>query len=140
MEHSRTNHFQSLEQAIAVLKDTQQDELVRTDAIKFLKEDGSQEAIDVLISVLTDDDLGVRWAAADALAKLGAKAAPSVLRALLAPYNDDRFREVAYHIFKDNSDLLIRSEAEPLVAALKDTTTDIDELTEAAILLKKITS
>ena len=135
-----TNHFESVEQAIAVLKDTSQDELVRNDAIKYLQEDGSPEAIDALISAMTDDDLGVRWAAGDALAKLGSRAAPAVLRAMLTPVDDDRFREVAYHVFKDNSDLMIRSEAEPLVRALKDTTTDIDELTEAAKLLKKITS
>jgi len=72
-----TNHFESVEQAIAVLKDTSQDELVRNDAIKYLQEDGSPEAIDALISAMTDDDLGVRWAAGDALAKLGSRAAPA---------------------------------------------------------------
>jgi HEAT repeat protein len=135
-----SNHLESLDQAIAVLKDQSLPELTRNEAIQYLEEDGSQEAIDALISVLSDDDFGVRWAAADALAKLGAKAAPSVLRAILSPDSDDRVRETAIHIFKDNGDITIRSEAQPLVKALHDTSTSIDDLTEAAKLLNKLTS
>jgi HEAT repeat protein len=135
-----SNQFESIEQAIAVLEDVNQDELVRNDAIRFLEESGSQEAIDALIRVLSDDDFGVRWAAADALARLGAKAAPAVLRVLISPDSDDRLREAAHHIFKNNGDLVIRSEAQSLVKALESKSTNIDEMTEAAKLLAKLTT
>ncbi len=135
-----SNHFESLDQAIAVLQDPNALELTRNDAIHFLEEDGSEKAIDALISVLSDDDFGVRWAAADALAKLGAKAAPAVLRAILSPDSDDRVRETAIHIFKDNGDITIRSQAQDLVKAMEDTSTTVDDLTEAAKLLNKLTS
>jgi HEAT repeat protein len=134
-----SNHLESLDQAFAVLKDQSLPELTRNEAIQYLEEDGSQEAIDALISVLSDDDYGVRWAAAKSLANLGAKAAPAVLRAILSPDTDDRFREAAHHIFKENGDLLIRSDARDLVKAL-ETSNGIDDLTEASKLLKKLTA
>ncbi len=135
-----SNHFESIEQAIAVLQDASRRELDRTSAASFLAEAGTPEAIDALISVLSDDDYGVRWAAAEGLARLGAKAAPEVLRALLSPDADDRVREAAHHIFKNNGDLLIRTEARPLVKALETTSTGVDDLTEAGKLLKKLTA
>jgi HEAT repeat protein len=134
-----TNQFDSIDQAIAILKDPNQPELTRNDAIFYLEENDGQEAIDALISVLDDDDYGVRWAAAEALAKMGAKAAPSVLRALLSPDADERLREAVHHIFKNNGDISIRSEAQPLVKALESKSTSIDELTEAGKLLQKLT-
>ena len=134
-----TDNITSLEQAIEILKDGSRKELERVTAVSYLVEAGTPEAIDALISVLSDDDYGVRWAAAEGLAKLGAKAAPAVLRAILSPDADDRLREAAHHIFKQNSDLLIRSEAKPLVRAL-ETSTGVDDLTEAGKLLKKLTS
>ena len=134
-----THDFASIEQAIAVLKDTSRRELERVTAVSYLEEVGTPEAIDALISVLDDDDYGVRWAAAEALAKLGAAAAPAVLRAILVPYSDDRFRESAHHIFKENSDPQIREAAQPLIHAL-ETSTGVDDLTEAAKLLKKLTA
>ncbi len=133
------NHFESIEQAISVLQDTSAQELKRVHAASYLEEMGTSEAIDALISVLSDDDYGVRWAAAKALAHLGAKAAPAVLRTILSPDTDDRFREAAHHIFKENGDILIRSEARDLVKAL-ETSTGVDELTEASKLLKKLTA
>ncbi len=133
------NHFESVEQAIAVLQDASAQELARVHAASYLEELGAPEAIQALISVLSDDDYGVRWAAAKSLANLGAAAAPAVLHAILSPDTDDRFREAAHHIFKENGDLLIRSEAQPLVHAL-ETSTGVDELTEASNLLKKLTA
>ena len=133
------NHFESVEHAIAVLKDSSAPELVRVHEASYLEEIGSPEAIQALISVLSDDDYGARWAAAKSLADLGSVAAPAVLRAILSPDNDDRFREAAHHIFKENSDLELRAEAQPLVKAL-ETSTGVDELTEASKLLKKLTA
>lgn len=133
------NHFESVEHAIAVLQDSSAQELVRVHASSYLEEIATPEAVQALISVLSDDDYGVGWAAAKSLANLGSVAAPAVLRAILSPDNDDRFRVAAHHIFKENSDLVLRDEAQSLVAAL-ETSTGVDELTEASKLLKKITA
>ena len=132
-----TDNFQSFEQASAILKDASRRELDRVTAISYLGEMGTPDAIDALISVLSDDDYGVRWAAAQALANLGATAAPAVLRKLLSPDADERFYDAAHHIFKENGDLVIRSEAQPLVEALAKKN-DIQAMTEAAKLLEKL--
>jgi len=135
------NHhqFESVAQAISILQDPSRQELLRVHAASYLEEIATPEAIDALISVLGDDDYGVRWAAAKSLANLGAKAAPAVLRAILSPDADDRLREAAHHIFKENGDRLIRSDARDLVKAL-ETSNGIDDLTEASKLLKKLTT
>ncbi len=131
--------FESMEQAVAVLKDRREDSLKRVDAVHYLGDLGTEEAIAVLVEMLADVDYGVRWAAADELAKLGDKAAPAVLRKLLDPNADNRVYEMALHVFKDNSDLLIRSQAEALVKALESGHT-IDAMTEASRLLTKLGS
>jgi len=133
-----TTNFESAEHAIAVLKDASKSELMRVEATTYLLDVATPEAISALISVLSDDDYGVRWAAATVLAHLGAQSAPAVLRAILDPGADDRLREAAHHIFKDNADLTIRSEAKALVHAL-ETSNNIDDLTEAGKLLKELT-
>ncbi len=129
--------FDSIEKAINVLKDTNEDSLKRVDAVKFLGEVGSEQAIDVLVETLEDDDYGVRWAAADELAKLGEKAAPTVLRKLLDPNTSTRVFEMAVHIFKNNGDILIRTKAEALVKAL-EADHEIEAMTEASKLLNEL--
>lgn len=129
--------FESMEQAVAVLKDVGEDSLKRVDAVHYLGDLGTDEAIQVLVETMEDDDPGVRWAAADELAKLGAKAAPAVLRKLLDPEATPRVFEMAVHVFKDNSDLLLRSKAESLVKALEAEHT-IEAMTEAGKLLNEL--
>ena len=129
--------FDSMEQAISVLNDIGEDSLRRVDAVRYLGELGTDEAIQVLVDTLEDDDLGVRWAAADELAKLGEKAAPAVLRKLLDPETTPRAFEMAVHVFKDNSDLVIRSKSEELVKALEADHT-IEAMTEASKLLNEL--
>ncbi|HID33576.1 MAG TPA: HEAT repeat domain-containing protein, partial [Anaerolineae bacterium] len=111
--------FESMEQALALLNDPQADSLQRVDAVRYLGDLGIEEAIQALVTLLEDDDYGVRWAAADALAKLGEKAAPAVLRKLLDPQTSSRAFEMAAHVFKNNGDILVRSKSEALVKALE---------------------
>ena len=129
--------FESLEQAISVLNDPNEDSLKRVDAVRYLGEIGTEEAIQILVATLEDDDYGVRWAAADELAKLGEKAAPIVLRKLLDPNASTRIFEIAVHIFKNNGDLLIRTKAEALIKAL-EADHDIEAMTEASKLLNEL--
>jgi len=131
--------FDSIEQAIAVLQDTNEDSLKRVDAVHYLGELGTDEAIQALVAALEDDDYGVRWAAADELAKMGKKGAIAVLRKLLDPEASARVFEMAVHVFKDNGDILIRSKSEALVKALEEDYTTIEAMTEASKLLSELT-
>ncbi len=129
--------FESMEQALALLNDPQADSLQRVDAVRYLGELATDEAIQALVATLEDDDYGVRWAAADALAKLGEKAAPAVLRKLLDPQASSRVFEMAVHVFRNNGDLLIRSKSEALVKAL-EADHAIEAMTEAGKLLSEL--
>ena len=128
--------FKTTEQAIAVLKDEKATELDRVHAIHFLKDHPETGSIDALISVLQDDDFGVRWAASEALAHMGIKAATSALRTIFSPDSDERLLESLRHIFKENGDTLIRNDAEALIRALNASDT-IEAMTEANKLLEK---
>lgn len=128
--------FKTTEQAITVLKDEKATELDRVHAVHFLKDHPETETIDALISVLQDDDFGVRWAAGEALAHMGTKAAISVLRTIFSPDFDERLLESIRHVFKENGDILIRNDAEALIRAL-NTTDAIEAMTEANKLLEK---
>ena len=129
--------FESLKHAISVLNDPNEDSLKRVDAVRYLGESGTEEAIQTLVATLEDDDYGVRWAAADELAKLGDKAAQVVLRNLLDPNTSNRVFEMAVHIFKNNGDILIRTKAETLVKAL-EADHEIVAMTEASKLLNEL--
>ncbi len=129
--------FESLKHAISVLNDPSEDSLKRVDAVRYLGEIGTEEAIQILVATLEDDDYGVRWAAADELAKLGDKAAQVVLRNLLDPNTSNRVFEMAVHIFKNNGDILIRTKAETLVRAL-EADHEIEAMTEASKLLNEL--
>ncbi len=130
--------FESMEQAIAILKNPTESSLKRVEAVRFLGELASEKAIQILVETLEDDDYGVRWAAADELARLGEKAAPAVLRKLLDPNASARVFEMAAHIFKNNSDILLRSKAEALARAL-ESDHPIEAMTEASKLLNELT-
>lgn len=128
--------FKTTEQAIAVLKDEESTEPERVHAIHFLKDHPETGSIDALISVLQDDDFGVRWAASEALVHMGIKAATSALRTIFSPDSDERLLESLHHIFKENGDTLIRNDAEALIRALNASDT-IEAMTEANKLLEK---
>ncbi len=129
--------FESVEQAMNVLNDVGEDSLKRVDAARYLGEIGTDAAIQALVAVLEDDDYGVRWAAADELAKLGRKGAVAVARKLLDPEASSRVFEMAVHVFKDNGDLLVRSKAKALVKAL-EADHAIEAMTEAGKLLSEL--
>ncbi len=129
--------FESLEQALAILRDPQEDSLKRVDAVHYLADLGTEDAIQAMLEALEDDDYGVRWAVADELAKMGKRGAEIMARKMLDPNASSRVFEMALHVFKDNGDLLVRSKAERLVKALESGHT-IEAMTEAGNLLKEL--
>ena len=131
--------IQSFENAVNIINDPKADSLERVEAVRYLGELGTDEALQVLVTLLEDDDYGVRWAAADELAKKGARGAILVARRLLDPDASARVMEMALHVFKDNSDLLVRSQSEKLVKALQSEH-PIEAMTEASHLLNALTA
>ena len=125
----------TVEEALKILKNTNLSENERVNAVRSLAHRRTPETIDVLISTLDDDDPGVRWAAADALAAFGEMAYPSLLRALVQPDVDYLIRQGAVHILNQNASERIRKETRSLQKALKAPGTSIYAMEEANKLL-----
>ncbi len=92
--------IESVQQAKAVLDDVHEDAGSREAAVRYLAAHAIPAIITRLVQALQDDDVGVRWEAANALAQLGEPALREVLKALTDPQrvDDPRLRESAYHI------------------------------------------
>ena len=123
------------EHALNILKDTNLPENERVNAVKSLAHHRTTDITDVLIQALKDDDPGVRWAAADALAAFGELAFPSLLRALVQPDVDYLLRQGAVHILNHNASERIRKETRSLQKALKAPGTSVYAMEEANKLL-----
>lgn len=73
---------------------------IRWEAAKALGEIGDPHAADALVDALDDEDVGVRWVAADALVGLGGNALEPVLRAVMSHADDIWLREGAHRVLK----------------------------------------
>jgi HEAT repeat protein len=76
----------------------------RWEAIEALGWIGDPEVATILVDNLRDDDVGIRWAAANALIKLGRAAVEPLLAALTEHFDSIWLRQGAHHIlhtFKD---------------------------------------
>ena len=95
-----------------------------------------------LTLALNDDDFGVHWEAAAALAELGAVALPELLLALANPKlaASPRVREGAYHVLHYSSAPEVHNYAARLMEALKGPAADITTLIEANHWLEEIES
>ena len=76
----------SVEQAVEILSDQLEDQLLREQAIRFLSYHPSEEVINKLVWTLQDDEFGIRWEAAVTLAQLGEKALPELLKEMQVIY------------------------------------------------------
>ena len=126
---------ESTEQAIEILRDTDLSELEREHAIAYLHDHPTPEAIDALIEGLEDDDPGVRWKSATALARQGESAMHPLLIALCQPDADARLREGAWHVLRQNSSSEVRAESQELLQALRGPSANIATLEAANKLL-----
>jgi len=102
-------------------------------AAKALGKIGGPVAVQALVGALTNDDSGVRWAAAEALIAREYEAVKPVLRALIANNNSQFVREGAHHVLSEIDEEPMKSVLAPVVNALED---GVPEL-EAPLLAKK---
>jgi len=70
----------------------------RWEAIEALVTIGDPDAADILVDTLRDEDVGIRWAAANALIKLNRAAVEPLLKALTKYFDSIWLREAAHHI------------------------------------------
>lgn len=130
--------FNSTEQAINILQNTNLSETEREEPVQYLKENPSEEGIQALITGLEDDDFGVRWACGAALAELGEQGLKPLLKALAQPNSSARLREGARHVLDYNSSSKVRIHRGELIRALKGSATGVSSMEAAHNLLHKL--
>ena len=126
--------IQTTEQAIAVIQNTRLSEAEREEGIHFVRETPSAQGIEVLVETLRDNDHGVRFAAAHALAYVGDAGMPALLRALAQPDTDVVLRKGATIVISESTSPKVRQQGQALLSALKGSQAGIATM-EAAIKL-----
>ena len=126
--------IQTTEQAIAVIQNTRLSETEREEGIHFVRQAPSAQGIEVLVEALRDNDHGVRFAAAHALAYVGDAAMPALLQALAQADNDIALRKGATIVITESTGPKVREQGQTLLNALKGSQAGIATM-EAAIKL-----
>jgi len=70
----------------------------RWEAVKLLGRIKDKSTAEVLVEALTDESMGVHWAASEALIGMGSGAILPLLEGLEKHFDSARFRQGAYHI------------------------------------------
>jgi len=110
------------------------------EAMRALGAIGGSDAIEALITHFGDGDPGMRWAASDALFKIGEQALVPVLKALIANGQSSPFREAVHHLLIDTatgSDPR-GSILEPVIASLEEPEADLAAPVAAKVALDKL--
>lgn len=94
------------------------DENVRWGAAKALGQIRDPSTAEALVGVLEDDSFAVRWLAREGLIALGRRAILPLLRALALRSSSVWLREGAHHVLRGLKSQRLRSQMEPVVAAL----------------------
>lgn len=126
----------TIEEATAVLLDTNAKEIDRTQAAHFLGNSGSETAATALVTALEDDDYGVHWAASDGLAHLGEAAMPALLRALVSSNCSPRTIDGAKHAFHTNASQTVRTETKELLQTMHGSAQNISIMEAASSLME----
>lgn len=126
--------IQTVAEAIAVLDQPAGSSTDREDAIHYLHNYPSPEGAERLVAALSDDDSGVRWAAAQGLIDYGEQAMPPLLRALTQNAGNYNLRIAAYQVLHENPNAAIRQQAAELVKALRGPGADVAAMQAASKL------
>ena len=112
----------------------------RLEAMRALGAIGGPQAIEALTKNLGDSDPGIRWAASDALFRVGEPAIVPVLKALISNGRSSPFREGVHHLLIDaavgsdpNNSIL-----EPVITSLEESGADLAAPVAAEIALDKL--
>lgn len=131
--------MQSKQELVAIVNDTARPILEREKAIHALQGQSlGPTEIDALINALSDNAVGVRWAAGVALAARGRSVLPAVLHALIQPTCNSLLCASVHHILHDNASPELRTEAAELLDALEGPAPDVTAMDVAAQWLQQI--
>lgn len=130
--------LETVAQATTVLNDRNQLEERRVAAAHFLGDYGTEESAAVLVSALDDDDPGVRWAASEALAKMGDLVMPALLRAMVQPHCSLRLIDGAKHVFHNSSSDNVRAETTQLLQTMHGSSQSVAVMSAASALMTKL--
>lgn len=130
--------YSSVDEALQVASSAAAESRSREEAIDYVSERPTPEVIDALIDLLETDDAGVRWKAADGLAKMGKRALVPLLRALVDKSDSRWLLDGAYHVFHDNRDHDVAKMTENLRTAMKGSGAAVSTVTAAGELLVKL--
>ena len=121
----------AFENLVDIIQDASRSEEERTSAIHELVRFPADKAIPVLIDLMDDDALSVRWTAATVIRKFGKAMLVPLLRAIATRPADDFFYESAHHALIRFGDPEIENILEPVVKALKQHATSSTAAVEA---------
>lgn len=130
--------YTSVHEALQAAADLTLSSQSREEAIGYLESHREPEVIAALIALLETDDAGVRWKAAEALAKMGRSALVPLLRALLDKSDSRWLVEGASHVLHDNRDPEVVAMTEGLRAAMKGAGASVATTAAAGELLVKL--
>lgn len=130
--------IQTVSEAVSILEQPSQTAREREDAIRFLSNHPSEEGAERLVAALSDDDAGVRWAAAHALIEYGAVALRPLLRALTERSGDFNLREGAHHVLCENINAEIRQQTGELIKSLRGPGADVATMQSASKLYVRL--
>lgn len=130
--------FETIAQATALIQNKNEPEERRVAAAHYLGEHGTEESAAVLVSALDDDDPGVRWAASEALAKMGDAAMPALLRAMVQPHCSLRLIDGAKHVFHTSSSDNVRAETTQLLQTMHGSSRSVAVMSAASALMTKL--
>ena len=117
-----------LQAAIDLLTDKTAGETARIAACHDLGQLSGKDSLAALVAALSDADVGVRWAAADALRHHGPAATVAVLSELATKPADSRLYESAHRVLSGTGDPIVK----PVLKALDDPVSSDSETPFAA--------
>ncbi len=127
-------------QALDILKDVRRDPELRATAARYLGQyPTTAQGIQSLVAALQDDDFGVQWESAEALAKCGPAALPEMLKALTDPkrVGDPRVRRGISHALHEIRDPKLQAQTADLLEALHGPATVVAAMMAAGALQLK---
>jgi HEAT repeat protein len=127
-------------EAVQILDDSFRESLDREEAVRFLAQTRNEKAIERLVQALQDDDFGVRWEASVVLARLGNKALPNLLKALMDPklVGDPRLRRGAFRVLHHMQSASRPRSVGKLMKALRSPAADLVSMEEAYVVFREL--
>ncbi len=111
---------------------------MRWEVTKTLAEIADPDSASALVPVLEDEDVGVRWLAAEGLIALEANALASLLSALVRRPDSTWLREGAHHVLHELKSGPLGELIAPVLQALSDPAPEVEAPVAAARALGKL--